>query len=187
MLDGIEERSDELLKLVAGEFRRGVDVIHEGLDVERGLGVCGKDLFEFFAACRETEAGFGTGEDIDVVLCIKFFGKVGEESIVDVSATEVGVISGAFDGQLALGERDDGDRETAMASVDKGDVTRGIRVWKVRLCDAVTKSGSGSIADDAEDVEICDCGGIDDSATLEIGIPTWDGNDDIGDVCFDLV
>jgi len=187
MLDSIEERSDEFLKLVAGELGRGVNVIHKGFNVERGFRVCGKDLFEFFAACGETEAGFGAGEDIDVILCIELLGKVGEESIVDVSTAEVGVVGGAFYGQLALGKGDDGDGETAMASVDKGDVTRGIWVWKVRLCDAVTESGSGSIVDDAEDVEICDCGGIDDGATLEIGVPTWDGDDDIGDVCFELV
>jgi len=187
MLDSIEERGDEFLKLVAGELGRGVNVIHKGFNVERGFRVCGKDLFEFFAACGETEAGFGAGEDIDVILCIELLGKVGEESIVDVSTAEVGVVGGAFYGQLALGKGDDGDGETAMASVDKGDVTRGIWVWKVRLCDAVTESGSGSIVDDAEDVEICDCGGIDDGATLEIGVPTWDGDDDIGDVCFELV
>jgi len=187
MLDSIEKRSDEFLKLVAGEFGRCVNVIHEGFNVERGFRVCGKDLFEFFAACGETEAGFRTGEDIDVILCIKLLGKVGEESIVDVSAAEVGVIGGAFYGQLALGKSDDGDGETAMTGVDKGDVTRGIWVWKVRLCDAVTESGSGGIVDDAEDIEICDCGGIDDGATLEIGVPTWDGDDDIGDVCFEFV
>ena len=88
MLDSIEKRSDELLKLVAGEFGRCVNVIHEGFNVERGFRVCGKDLFEFFAACGETEAGFRTGEDIDVILCIKLLGKVGEESIIDVSAAE---------------------------------------------------------------------------------------------------
>jgi len=187
MLDSIEERGDEFLKLVAGELGRGVNVIHKGFNVERGFRVCGKDLFEFFAACGEAETGFGAGEDIDVILCIELLGKVGEESIVDVSTAEVGVVGGAFYGQLALGKGDDGDGETAMASVDKGDVTRGIWVWKVRLCDAVTESGSGGIVDDAEDVEICDCGGIDDGATLEIGVPTWDGDDDIGDVCFELV
>lgn len=187
MLDGIEERRDEFLELVAGEFGRSVDVVHEGFDVERGFRVGGKDLFEFFAACRETEAGFGTGEDIDVVLCIKLFGKVGEESIVDVSAAEVGVIGGAFDGQLALGKGDDGDGETAMACVDKGNMTRGVWVWKVGLCDAVSESGSGGVVDDAEDVEICDGGGIDDGAALEIGVPAWDGDDDIGDVCFEFV
>ena len=97
-LDGVEERSDEGLELIAGEFRRGVDVIHERLDVERGFCVGGKDLFELFAACGETEAGFGAGEDVDVVFLIEFVGEMGQEGVVDVSATEVGIVSGALDG-----------------------------------------------------------------------------------------
>ena len=70
-----------------------------------------------------------------------------------------------------------------MASIDKGDVTRGgVGIGKVGLCDAVTECGSGCIMDDAENIQVCDSGGVDDGTTLEIGVPSWDGDDDVRNV-----
>ena len=71
----------------------------------------GQHLFELLAAGRETEDGFGTGEDIDVVLFLELLGKMLYEGVVDVTSTEMTVVCGAFDDEMALSEGDDGERE----------------------------------------------------------------------------
>ena len=56
------------------------------------------------------ESGLGVRENIDFVFGFEFSGKVVYESIIDVSSTEMSVVSSTFDGKMTLNECNDGSR-----------------------------------------------------------------------------
>lgn len=110
-LDSIEKRGNETLELVTGEFGGSIDVIHEGLDVQGRLGIGRQDLLEFLATDRKTESGLGARQDIDLVFGLELLGKVLKQGVVNVPATEIGLVCSTLDVQPTFGEGYDGDRE----------------------------------------------------------------------------
>ena len=125
--------------------------------------------------------------DINLVLCLEFFGEVFDERIINIATAEVLVVGGTLDGQLTLRKGDNRDREIAVSDIDKGDVTRVFGLRQIALGDTVAESSGGGVVDQTEDVEVGDGSGIDQRAALDIGVPPRDGNHDIGDVCLELI
>ena len=63
-----------------------------------------------------------------------------------------------------------------MTNIDKDDMTRVFRFKKVGFGDAISKSCSCCIVDEAKNVEVGDRDSIDDSSTLYISKPTRNGD-----------
>ncbi len=77
--DSAEQAFSELLKLFSLERRRGVNIVHQRLDIDRSLGVGRQDLLESLGTGRETEDSLGRRHDVDLVLCVELLGKVLDE------------------------------------------------------------------------------------------------------------
>ena len=46
---------------------------------------------------------------------------------------------------------------------------------------------SDGVVDETKDIQASDTGGVDDSPSLDIGIPDWHGQDDVGDANLELI
>ena len=71
-----------------------------------------------------------------------------------------------------------------MTDDNKHDMMRTIGVRKVGLCDTVSKGDGGAIVDDMKSIYASTNGpgsGILDRPSLCVGVPAWDGYDEIGD------
>lgn len=126
------------------------------------------------------------GEDVDLVFGLELICEVLDESIVDVTASEVVVVGGAEDLELALGEGDDRDGESGVADVDKGDMARVFGLRKVGLGDSVSESSGSGVVDEAEDVEVGDGSSIEEGASLDVGVPSRDGDHDVAHADLEL-
>jgi hypothetical protein len=73
-----------------------------------------------------------------------------------------------------------------VAYVDKDDVSWVFWVWEIGFCDAIAEGDGGGVVDDTEGVETCDGSCVEDGSSLYIGIPAWDGDDDVADTCLEL-
>ena len=92
-LDTIEDMSDESFHLFTAEFGRGVNVVHDGFDIERCF--C---FLSFSHPALSLKVALG----LDLVLCLELCGEVFEEGVVNVSSTEVMIVRSAFNSQLAF-------------------------------------------------------------------------------------
>ena len=100
--DAIQDGGDEFFIGVTGELGRSINVVHDGFDAERCLHVGRENFLEAFTADAETECRFWAGEDVDLVFGLELVGKVSAEGIVDVTTTEMSVVGGGFDDELAF-------------------------------------------------------------------------------------
>lgn len=107
-----------------------------------------------------------------------------QKRIVDITTTDIGIVCGTLDGKLAFGKSDDGDGKTGMTNVNKSDMTRVLGFWEIGFGDTVTEGSGGGVVDDTENIEVGDRSGIKDSSTLDVSVPSRDGNDDIGNAGF---
>ncbi|KAH3681612.1 hypothetical protein WICPIJ_007428 [Wickerhamomyces pijperi] len=73
-----------------------------------------------------------------------------------------------------------GDFVRGVTNVNKGDGQR-LVFWQVGLQDTVTNSSSGQVVDDSDWVQVGNLGGVSNGVTLSLGVPDWNGDDDIGD------
>ena len=181
-LNSGENLGDETLELDSSELGGRVDVVHDGLDVERSLGVGGEDLLELLASSGESEDGLGGGEDVDLVLGLELSGEVLNESEIEVSSSEVSVVGGRLDVELSLRESSDGDRVVGVSDVDEHDVLGRFRSGgEIRLGDSVTESDGGEVVDESERVESGDGGGVEHGSSLVVGVPSGDSDNDVRD------
>lgn len=74
-----------------------------------------------------------------------------------------------------------------MADVDENDVTRVLGFREVGFGDTPSEGDSGGVVDEAEDVEVGNLGGIKESSSLYVSVPTGNGYDNIADTDFELV
>lgn len=182
-----EEGLNHGLELLAGDHGADIDVVHEGLDVERSLLVGRKNLLELLGSGEDTADGLGVGEDVNLVFAKELLMKMVEQSLVEVAATKVTVAGGGLDGKLALLELDNGAGVVGVADIDKGD-SPGLLLGagKVEFCDAPAESGSGGVVDEAEGTEAGNLGGIQDAPALLVGEPGGDAQDELLDGDLDL-
>ena len=182
-----EEGLDHGLELLAGDHGADINVVHEGLDVERSLLVGRKDLLELLGSGKDTANGLGVGEDVDLVLAKELLLKVVEEGLVEVAATEVTLVGGSLDGKLTLLELDNGAGVVGVADIDEGD-SPGLLLGggKVEFCNTPAESGSGGVIDEAEGTEAGDLGGIHETPALLVGEPGGDAHDELLDGDLDL-
>lgn len=110
-----------------------------------------------------------------------------DKGVVEVSSTEVSVVSGRLDGELSLGEGDNGDRVVGVSDVDKDDVSGLLgRLGQVSLGDSVAKRDSSGVVDQSEGVETGNLGGVVQRSSLDVGVPSRNGDDDVGDGLLEL-
>lgn len=176
-----EEGLDHGLELLAGDHGRGIDVVHERLDVDGSLLVGRQDLLGLLSGSNGSSHGTAVGEDVDLVLALELLGKVLNESLIEVSATKVAVPGSGLDSQLTLLELDDGACVAAVADVDKGNTSRlllGAR--EIELGDTPAKSSGGAIVDESEKLETSDLGGVDEGSALDVSEPRGHGHADVG-------
>ena len=74
-----------------------------------------------------------------------------------------------------------------MADVHKGDVPWVLGFGKVGLGDTVAERNGGGVVDETEDVKVGDLSGIEESSSLDVSVPSRDGDNDIADTVFELV
>ena len=173
---------DQLLELLALEHTAYIDVVHDGLDVDGRLVVCGKDLLELLNTSSQAEAGLAVLHDVDLVLLVELLGKVLNQGLVDVATTEVAVPGARLDSQLTLLELDDGSGVVAVADVDEDDSPwLLLGPWEVELCDSPAESDCGVVVDEAEALEASNVGSVEDGAALGVGVPDGAAEDDVVD------
>ena len=101
--DTIDDMSDQTFHLHTSEFGRGVNVVHDGFNIKRDLGVGRKDLLKLLASSTQPEKSFRVRhDDINIVLCLELFREMFEEGVINVLSTKVVIVRCAFNGQLAL-------------------------------------------------------------------------------------
>ena len=104
-----------------------------------------------------------------------------DEGEVEITSTELSVVSGRLDGQLTFGECDNGNRVIAVSDIDETDVSRRLGVLgEIGFGDSVTESDGGGVVDESERVQASNSSGVGNSSSLDIGVVSRDGNDDIG-------
>lgn len=109
------------------------------------------------------------------------------QSVVEVSATKVPVIGSRLDGQLTLGEGNNGDRVVGVADVNENNVSRCLgALGQVSLGDTVTESNSGAVVDESERIEPGNVGGVEQSTSLDVGEPPGNRNNNVGNGLFEL-
>lgn len=182
LVDLCEKRLNHGLELLAGNHGGGIDVVHERLDVDGSLLVGRQNLLGLLSGGDGSGHGTAVTVDVDLVLALELLGEMVDESLVEVSATEILVPSGGLDGKLALLELNDANSVAAVADVDKGN-TAGplLRSREVKLGDTPAKSGSSAVVDEAEELEAGDLGGVDQSTALDVSEPRGDAHADVGD------
>lgn len=185
--DPVQEVRGELFESLPGHARRGVDVVHDALDVEDTLRVGTEDLLEPLTRGRETEDGLGVAHDVDLVLGLELFGEMLDQRIVEITSTKVRVVSGSLDGELTLAEPDDRGRVVRVADVDKDDVSSVLdALGEVGLGDPVSEGDGGGVVDQSETVETGNVGSVEDGTSLDVGVPTGHGDDNVGNGSLEL-
>ena len=74
-----------------------------------------------------------------------------------------------------------------MANVDKTDMAGVLGALWQFLCDSVSECNGGSLVDQTERVQADHLSSIQNCSTLDIGVPSWNGNDHIRDSLFEFV
>ena len=74
-----------------------------------------------------------------------------------------------------------------MADVDEDDMLWVLGLGKIGLGNSVAQSGSGGVVDETKDIQASDASSVDNSPPLDIGVPDWDGQNDVGDTDLELV
>ena len=185
--DTVQQVRGELLERLSVQTRRRVDIVHDALDVEDTLQVGRQDLLEPLTRCRETEDGLGVGHDVDLVLLLELFSEMLDQRIVEISSSKVLVVRGTLDGELTFAESDDRGRVVGVTNVDKDDVLGVLdTLGEIGLGDSVSESDGGGIVDQPERVETGNVGGVEDGSSLNVGVPTGNGDDDVGDGSLEL-
>ena len=85
----------------------------------RGASALAESTSFSFAPSSQTECGFGVAEDVNRVFGLELVREVLNDSVIDVTTTEMAIVCRALDGQLALGEGNNTD--SIMAKVDSED------------------------------------------------------------------
>ena len=185
--DTLENGGDELFVLFTGESARSINIVHDGFDVEGSFSVSRKNFLDLVATGLETESSLGARKDVNLVLGLELFGEVLNKSVVNVTATDVGLVGSCLDVQLSLGESDNGNGHGRVTNIDENDVTGVLSLRKIRFGDTPSEGNSGSVIDEAEDVKVGDLSGIEESSSLDVSVPSGDGDNDIADTVFELV
>jgi hypothetical protein len=82
---------------------------------------------------------------------------------------------------LTLGEGDNGNRVVAVSDINKADVSWCLGVLgQISLGDTVTESDGGRVIDQSKGVQSGDSSSVGNSSSLDIGIVSGNGDDDIG-------
>ena len=126
--DALEDASDEFLVLLTGEARRSVDVVHDRLDVERGLSVCRQHLLDLVAAGGKTEGSLRARKHVDLVLLLELHREMPDKGIVDVTTTCMTVVRGCLHVEPTLGEGNYGGGGGGVPNIDEDNVA-----WVLRL------------------------------------------------------
>lgn len=144
--------------------------------------VGGQNLLRLLGCGNGTRHGSAVSVDVDLILGLEFLGKMVNECLVEVSATEVAIPSGRFNSELSLLELDDGDGVVAMANIDKAD-TAGLLLWggKVKLRNTPAEGGGCGIIHETEDLEAGNFRGVEECPALDIGEPGGDAHAEIRD------
>lgn len=177
-----KKRLHDLLELLSLEETADINVVHQRLNVDGGASVGGQNLLQLLAGGNNTELGLGVLVDVNLELLLELCGKVVDDGLVEVAATEVTVVGGRDDLELSLAELDNGGGVVAVTNVDKGDSLRLlVRTGHVGLGDTPAEGGGGGLVDQAQNLEARDLGGINDGSSLSIGVPGRDGDDHVVD------
>lgn len=74
-----------------------------------------------------------------------------------------------------------------MTDIDKDDVSRGLGGFgEIGLGDTVTESDGGCVVDQSKGVKTSNLSGIVKSSSLNVSVPTWNGDNDIRDGLLEL-
>jgi len=177
-----KEGLHDLLEFLSLEETADIDVVHQGLNVDGSTSVGGQNLLQLLASGNNTELGLGVLVDVNLELLLELSGKVVDDGLVEVAATEVTVVGGRDDLELSLAELDNGDGVVAVTDIDKGDsLGLLVRAGHVGLGDTPAKGSGGGLVDQAQNLEAGDLSGIDDGSSLSIGVPGGDGDDHVVD------
>ena len=178
----VQERLDHLLELLTLNHSADISILHQRLDAQGGLRVGRQDLLELLSGSEGTRPGFGVSADVNLELLLELVGETLRESIVEVTATEVTVISGSLHIKLTLAELYNGGSVVTVTDIDEQHAARLLlRSGQIQLGDPVTESSSGSVVNETEHVEASDFTGINHGPALDIGEPSRNTNGDVGD------
>lgn len=177
----VQEGLDQLLELLALHHRANIGVLHQRLDAQRSLRVGRQHLLELLGRGDGTGPGLGVGADVNLELLLELIGQMLRQSNVEVTTTEVAVVSGGLDVELTFAELDNGSGVFGVTDVDE-DYAAGLllRARQVELGNTVTKSGSGGVVDKAQSIEAGNISGINQGTALHIGEPSGNADSDIG-------
>jgi len=88
---------------------------------------------------------------------------------------------------LTLGEADDSNRVVGVTDIDETDMTGSLGgLGQVGLGDTVTEGDGGGVVDQTEGVEAGNLGSIVKRSSLNVSVPTWNGNNNVGDSLLEL-
>jgi hypothetical protein len=162
-----------------------ITVIHDGFNVDGSLGVGRENLLATLSSDTKTQQTLLVGKDINLELLLELGSELIDNDGIKVTTTKVLVVGVTADSQLSLEERDDGDRVRGVTDIDESDVL-GLVLRQIELGDTVTKGSGSQVVDKTQAVQANHLGGIKNSATLNFGEPTGDGDDTVGNGALDF-
>lgn len=175
-----DERINQLLELSTGHL--GVDVLGAGGiscdegQVDLSLGGGGKLNLGLLSGLTDTLDSHAVVVEIDVLLLLELLDEVTDKGNVEIFTSQVSVTVGGLDLKHTVLDLKDRDIEgTTSKIVDSDDVVVG-------LVKTVSKSGSGRLVDDTEDVQASDLTGVLGSLTLRIVEVGGNSDDSVLDV-----
>lgn len=183
----VQVRLDHLLELLPLDHGADINVLHDGLDVDGGDGISGEDLLQLLGSGISTHQSLGVGLDVDLELILELSSEMVDKGTVEVAATEVSIVGSSLDVQLSLAELDDGASVISITNVDEANTARLLlSSGQVKLGDTVTESDGSSIVHESQGLETGNLGSIEERATLGIGEPGRNAENDVADGSADL-
>ena len=177
LLDGVHGRSEEvlaeLLESRTGDGSVEVDALEERVDLDRRLGGRREGPLCALAGGSKTADSTRVAGQVLLVLALELLDEEGDEAVVEVLASKVGVTGGGLDLEDALLDGEERDIEGSSSEVEDEDVALASGL----LVETVGDGGGGRLVDDSEDIEAGNGAGVLGGLSLRVVEVGRDGDD----------
>mmetsp|Transcript_14890 Transcript_14890/g.31229 ORF Transcript_14890/g.31229 Transcript_14890/m.31229 type:complete len:491 (+) Transcript_14890:1438-2910(+) len=161
-----------LHELLEGELAVEIKVVHETLDVDRGLGhtLGAQRLLRLLGGSQQLHAGLGVLPGVKVMLGLELRADPFGDAFVERAAAKVAIIGGALHGKLTGLERDARSGEVCVTEVEEHDVALRLSVEESlsRLEDAKRKGGGSVLVHETKAVESSDVARVNHGLALRV-------------------
>mmetsp|Transcript_6983 Transcript_6983/g.13721 ORF Transcript_6983/g.13721 Transcript_6983/m.13721 type:complete len:466 (-) Transcript_6983:90-1487(-) len=170
-----EEVHAELLETSTGDVRVEVNTLIERIELNGGLSSAGKSTLGTLASSAETTESTGVVGDILLVLALELLDEVGNETVIEILTTEMGITGSGLNLKNTLINGQKRNIEGTATEIEDKDVA--LTNSGGLLVETVGNSGSSGLVDNTENLKTSDGTGILGSLTLGVVEVSGDSDD----------